>query len=120
MSRMLKPLLIVPAVAMAALALGACGKQGTLDRPAPLFGKARAEYEAQKAAAARANGRSKADESATSQTNGDYTYNDGSKDPALQPLRSAPPPGAGPTPFDTNPIGGVLPDPYSDPNRAPR
>jgi hypothetical protein len=111
---------IVPALALAAVALGACGKQGALDRPAPLFGKDRAEYEAQKAAAAKANGESKVNESATSQTNGDYTYGDGAKDPALAPLRSSPPPGATPSPFDNSAPGGVLPDPYADPNRAPR
>jgi len=36
------------AVSLVAFVAGACGKQGTLDRPAPLFGKARADYEAQK------------------------------------------------------------------------
>jgi hypothetical protein len=35
------------------LALGACAKVGTLDRPAPLFGeKAKAKYRAEQAAAA--------------------------------------------------------------------
>jgi hypothetical protein len=35
--------------------LAACGKQGVLERPAPLFGaKAKAQYEAEKAAEARA------------------------------------------------------------------
>jgi hypothetical protein len=38
-----------------ALALSACAKVGTLDRPAPLFGaRAKADYQAQKAAAAAA------------------------------------------------------------------
>jgi hypothetical protein len=120
MTRPLKLNLAIPA-AIALLALGACGKQGVLDRPAPLFGsKEQAQYNAEKAAASRANGESNAAQSATSQTNGDYTYSDGSKDPALQPMRSSPPPGAPPSPFDSNSIGGVLPDPYADPNRAPR
>jgi hypothetical protein len=121
MTRLLKSRLLIPAAALAALTLGACGKQGTLDRPGPLFGsKEQAQYEAEKTAANRANGESRSAQSATSQTNGDYTYKDGPKDPALQPLRSSPPPGAPPSPFDSNPIGGVLPDPYADPNRVPR
>jgi hypothetical protein len=112
--------LILPAVLLATLGLSACGKQGLLDRPAPLFGyNARAEYLREKAAAERANGESNTAQSATSQTNGDYTYGDGAKDPALQPQRSAPPPGRPPSPFDSK-GGGVLPDPYADPNRAPR
>ncbi len=112
----------------AALALGACGKQGDLDRPGPLFGggkkadaQADAQYAAEKAAAKRANGQSRENQSATSQTNGDYTQdNDGTKDPNLQVLRSSPPPGAPPSPFDSRPMGGVLPDPYADPNTVPR
>jgi hypothetical protein len=40
-------------ICAALLALGACAKVGTLDRPAPLFGaKAKAAYNAEKAAAA--------------------------------------------------------------------
>ena len=39
--------ILIAAGLIAALALAACGKQGELDRPAPLFGaKAKAEYEA--------------------------------------------------------------------------
>lgn len=39
----------------AALALAACGKQGDLERPAPLYGtEAKARYQAEKAAAAEA------------------------------------------------------------------
>ncbi|MBS0297478.1 MAG: hypothetical protein JSR45_14310 [Proteobacteria bacterium] len=39
---------LIAVVAVAALALGACGKRGTLERPPPMFGdKAKAEYEAQ-------------------------------------------------------------------------
>ncbi len=114
--------------AIALLALGACGKEGDLDRPGPLFqAKARADaqadakYAAEKAAARRANGESNTDQSATSQTNGDFSQDrDGSKDPNLQVLRSAPPPGAPPSPFDSRPTGGVLPDPYADPNTVPR
>jgi len=114
------PRLLIPAALVAAMALSACGKQGTLDRPAPLFGaQAKAEYLKEKRAADRAKGESNADESATSQTNGDNQYRDGAKDPALTPLRSDPIPGATPDPFGSR-TGGLLPDPYADPNRAPR
>ncbi|MGC1301599.1 MAG: hypothetical protein WA840_04420, partial [Caulobacteraceae bacterium] len=60
------------------------------------------------------------DGSATSQTNGDYSQaSDGAKDPALAPIRSAPPPGMPTGPFGVQ-SGGVIPDPMADPNRAPR
>ncbi|MDB5459299.1 MAG: hypothetical protein JWO72_1040 [Caulobacteraceae bacterium] len=118
------PRILIPAAVIAALSLSglaACGKQGNLERPAPLFGaKARAEYEAQRRAAARAGGDAAAD-SGTSQTNGDYSQDadGGSKDPALAPIRSNPIPGAPLDPFGSR-SGGVLPDPYADPTRAPR
>ena len=112
---------LIPAVLLAALALGACGKQGSLDRPAPLIGaKERAEYARERAAARRATGESKADQSATSQTNGDYSQAaDGAKDPALNPIRSDPSGTGPPNPFGGRPAG-VLPDPYANPNSAPR
>lgn len=116
------PRILIPAVLLAAISLSACGKQGLLERPAPLFGaRAQSDYQRAKRAADRAGGESQTSQSATSQTNGDYTQaNDGSKDPALQPLRNDPIPGANPNPFGTRPAGGVLPDPYADPNRTPR
>jgi predicted small lipoprotein YifL len=122
MTRLLKIALSAPILAAALVSLGACGKLGELDRPAPVFSsKQRATENAERAAANRANGESRADQSATSQTNGDYTQDrDGAKDPALRPLRSSPPPGAPPSPFDSRPMGGVLPDPYADPNGTPR
>lgn len=48
----MKPALIV-LMGLSALGLAACGKQGTLERPAPLFANAqeRAAYEARRAAA---------------------------------------------------------------------
>jgi hypothetical protein len=109
------------AVSLAAMSLGACGKQGSLDRPAPLIGeRAKAEYRAQRAAAARGAGEASPNSSATSQTNGDYSQpSDGSKDPALKPMRSDPIPGASPSPFSSS-TGGLLPDPFNDPNRVPR
>ena len=62
------PRIFIPALMITALGLAACGKQGELDRPAPLFGKARAEYLAQRRAAARATA---GQQSSSSQTNGD-------------------------------------------------
>jgi hypothetical protein len=102
-----------------ALDLAACGKQGSLDRPGPLFGSG-SQNRAMRQAAARANNESKSNSSANSQANGDYSQaSDGAKDPALLPFRSNPPPGA-PNPFGQPPSTGVLPDPYNDPNRVPR
>ena len=113
--------LLIASTALAALALAGCGKQGNLDRPAPLIGaRAKAQYRAERAAAARGAGEASTDSSATSQTNGDYSQDrDGAKDPALRPLRSDPIPGATTDPFGGR-TGGVLPDPYADPNRTPR
>ncbi len=124
MNRRAKTLFSLSALAAAAVCLGACGKLGDLDRPAP-FGsttsREQQQYNAEKAAANRANGESNVNQSATSQTNGDYTYNDGAKDPALQVMRTSPPAGAPPSPFDSKSGGGgVLPDPYADPNTVPR
>jgi hypothetical protein len=108
------------ALGLFALDLAACGKQGSLDRPGPLFGSEAAQNRAMRAAAARANNESKSTSSGTSQTNGDYSQaSDGAKDPALLPFRSNPPPGA-PYPAGLPPSGGVLPNPINDPNRVPR
>ena len=110
---------LVGVLSLAFLDLAACGKQGSLDRPGPLFPR-RSEARAERQAAARASGEANRNSSATSQTNGDYSQpSDGAKDPALQPYRSNPPPGA-PNQFGGGGGGGVLPDPYADPNRAPR
>jgi hypothetical protein len=111
---------VAGALGLLALDLAACGRQGSLDRPGPIF-SGRSQARAQREAAARANGESNRDASATSQTNGDYSQpSDGAKDPALLPYRSNPPPGA-PNQFGGNGGGGgVIPDPFSDPNRAPR
>jgi len=120
-SRLLIRVAVAGALGLFCLDLTACGKQGSLDRPGPLFGRPRSEHRVMRDAAARANGeQDKSQTSATSQTNGDYSQpGDGAKDPALIPQRTAPPPGA-----INNGLsgggGGVLPDPYADPNRSPR
>ena len=103
-----------------ALDLAACGKQGALDRPGPLFGSQSSQNRAMREAAARANNQANPSPGTTSQTNGDYSQpSDGAKDPALVPFRSNPPPGA-PYPQGVPPSGGVLPNPITDPNRVPR
>ena len=113
---------VIPAVLLAAVTLAACGKQGMLERPAPLFDRtARAEYFRAQRAANRAAAESNVNQSATAQTNGDYSQpaDGGSKDPALAPIRSTPIPGGPLDPFGSRQVG-VLPDPYADPTRSPR
>jgi hypothetical protein len=111
--------LLICAGLVGALGLAACGKQGSLDRPGPLFGGARSQARAEREAAARANDQVNHDSAATSQTNGDYSQpSDGAKDPALLPFRTNPPPGA-PNPRGTG-GNGLIPDPTADPNRVPR
>lgn len=97
-------------VGAAAFALCACGKVGTLDQPAPLYGqKAKARYEAQKeaAAAAKANKKDDQPEAITP----DRTY-DPNADPSSQ--RALPIPGTNPSP-NGPPPPGVLPDPFNNP-----
>lgn len=114
------PRLLVCASLVGVLGLAACGKQGTLDRPGPLFRGARSQARAERAAAARANDQPNHDTAATSQTNGDYSQpSDGAKDPALLPFRTSPPAGSITAP-GAGGGNGVLPDPFADPNRAPR
>ncbi|MEI9889332.1 MAG: hypothetical protein WDN45_00625 [Caulobacteraceae bacterium] len=109
---------LTAALALSSLGLSACGKQGALERPAPLLGPG--SKRAQREAAARGAAEANQNSSATSQTNGDYSQpSDGAKDPALTPMRSSPPAGVSNDPFGGR-SGGVLPDPYADPNRAPR
>jgi hypothetical protein len=110
---------VLGALGLFCVGLAACGKQGSLDRPGPLFGKPRSEHRAMRDAAARADGEEdKSQTSATSTTNGDYAR--GGRDPALTPPRTAPPPGAINNGLSGGTSSGVLPDPYADPNRAPR
>lgn len=101
--------LVLFAVA-ASLTLGACGKVGSLDQPAPLFGeKAKAQYQARKAAAAAAAQSRKDDDQI--QTLPDRRY-DPNADPG--PSRALPIPGAHATP-NGPPPEGVLPDPFNHP-----
>ncbi|HEY5107662.1 MAG TPA: hypothetical protein VII73_12970 [Caulobacteraceae bacterium] len=98
-------------IGAAALALGACGKVGALDRPAPLYGeKAKAQYQAEQAeriAKARADRRDGEPEALPPAQAGDPYAN-----PA--PPRSLPIPGSNPTP-NSSALPGVLPDPYANP-----
>lgn len=92
--------------------LAACGKVGPLEQPAPLYGsKAKADYEAKKAAAA-----------AAKTSNGDENPEPlapdtpGPNNPGAVPnnLRADPAPGMPQLPNAPGPPG-VLPDPYNRP-----
>ncbi len=98
---MTRPILFI---ALAALALSGCGKVGTLDQPAPLWGqKEKAKYEARRAAAAQAK---VAKDDATPPE----TLPDGrSYDPKLDP---GPMPNLG-MPGQSSPEPGVLPNPVN-------
>jgi hypothetical protein len=63
---MTKPPLILISLLGVMLGLSACGKQGDLDQPAPLFGaKEQAQYEARKQAEAQAAEKAKSDKVVT-------------------------------------------------------
>jgi predicted small lipoprotein YifL len=92
------------ALLAAALALAGCGKTGSLEQPAPLFGaKAKADYDAKRAADAAARAR----DAETRRKQQDNTL----LDPAAQPPTQAP--YAPPLPGRTDPLGG----PSNAPNR---
>jgi hypothetical protein len=104
---MIRPLGMLLLAAVTAFALSGCGKEGELERGAPLFGAKRAQYEAdQRAAAAKA----RENENAT----GPGAQAPGQAAPAVEPPRSAPMPGAKSDPNPSAPQG-VLPDPYARP-----
>jgi hypothetical protein len=106
---MIRPTLVVFGVAL--LALGACGKVGALDQPAPLYGeKAKAQYEARKEAEAAAKAKARKDDEPDTIAP-DKTY-DPNADPS--PERNLPIPGQN---FKPNgpPPPGVLPDPFNNP-----
>jgi len=96
-------------VLAAAAGLSACGKQGVLEQPPPLFGsRARAEYEANKkaeaAAAERRNAQNNAPGSAEKETDDGPPTKRSVQDPAqrLTPASRAPIQGA------PNPFGGPV------------
>jgi hypothetical protein len=96
--------------AASAALLCACGRVGTLEQPAPLYGaKAKADYEAKKAAAAKAN----QDEGEPEPLAPDTPPVDAPK-PHPPTLREQPAPGMHPEPNAPGP-GGVFPDPYAQP-----
>jgi hypothetical protein len=103
----------LPAIALTALAalvLGSCGKQGELERPAPLWGaKAKAEYEAQRRKAGEQ--REDAQRDGTSPIPQPLPGDAGQ---TSVPARTAPMPGAPPDPNASAPAG-VLPHPYPRP-----
>lgn len=73
------------AALLASLLLGACGKLGDLEQPAPLFGeKAKADYAAQHHAADAARARAAAAKAAPAEQNAD------TPDPNALPLHQAP------------------------------
>jgi hypothetical protein len=95
--------------ALALTLLIGCATVGVLDQPAPLYGsKAKAQYEAEKAAAAKAN--------TPQEDNGQPEPLPNPNDPATDtaPIHAQPPPGQPPSPFGPGP-SGVLPDPMSHP-----
>ena len=107
------------ATLIGALALGACGKEGSLDRPAPLFGaKAKADYAAEKQREARQALANRRGAAAGDPAPPPPDYGQG--DPALDPPRASPTPGAAPSPFENPNSGGLLQDPAANPNALPR
>jgi predicted small lipoprotein YifL len=97
----MKPLIRTAALAAliaGSVSLAGCGKQGVLERPAPLFGReAKAQYEAEKAAEAKASAAAAARRDGKPVDNSDNVRTTSEvRDPAqvLTPARSAPVVGA--------------------------
>jgi hypothetical protein len=108
---MIRPSLVLAA----ALILAACGKVGTLEQPAPLYGaKAKADFQAKKAAEAAAKAAEK-DQNEEPEVLPDKPY-DPYADPG--PQRRLPIEGTNPAP-NGPPPPGVLPDPFNDPGPRP-
>ncbi|HZK98668.1 MAG TPA: hypothetical protein VFC47_02105 [Caulobacteraceae bacterium] len=104
---------VIPITLLAAtVALSACGRVGTLDQPAPLYGaKAKAKYQMDKEAAAAAK--------ATKEDNGvpeplPRDPRDSDPDLDLSPARTQPIEGQRPN-LSGAPAPGVLPDPFNHP-----
>jgi len=92
---------------LAAGALAGCGKQGSLERPAPLFGsRARAEYEAQRSQAAQ-------DEAQRAEQRGAVQPPPGERPPSARELRDPnqrlEPASTDPLPGAPNPFGRAVP-----------
>jgi hypothetical protein len=97
----------------AVLAVGACGKVGALDQPAPLYGaKAKADYEARKQADAD-KAQAKKDQNQIERLPTEKPY-DPNADPS--PSRLVPVTGEPPAPNAPS-APGVLPDPINQPPR---
>ncbi len=100
-------------LAAATALLAGCGRVGALDQPAPLYGeKAKAEYQAHKAAVAAA-ARAQKDDGEPEPLAPD-TPGLNAADSAPATLREQPAPGSHPAPNGPAPRG-VLPDPYNHP-----
>jgi hypothetical protein len=93
LSKIGRPLIVALALA-APLGLGACGKLGDLEQPAPLFGEAaKAKYEAEKrAAAVNGNDANRPSAPGTNRENIDPASSGGTS-------RQPPIPGTNPDPF---------------------
>jgi hypothetical protein len=97
----------------AALMLGACGKVGALDQPAPLYGaKAKADYQARTQAAAD-KAQAKKDEDQIERLPPEKPY-DPNADPS--PSRLVPVTGEPPAPNAPS-FPDILPDPINQPPR---
>jgi hypothetical protein len=95
------------------LSLSACGRVGTLDQPAPLWGaRAKADYQARKAADA-AKARADKDDGAPDPLDPSTPGLD-PHGPGTDTLRQQPGTGMRPLPGAAAPAG-VLPDPYTRP-----
>ena len=107
------------AALIGALMLGACGKVGSLDRPAPLFGrKDKAEYAAEKKREQIQARMNRAGDKGGDPAPPPPDYGQG--DPALDPTRAAPVPGAAANPFSNSNSGDLMQDPVANPNALPR
>jgi len=109
---MTRTLVAIAAITLAGASLCACGKQGDLERPAPLWGaKARAEYEAQK--------REQADRK-TNEAQGNQIETLPDEGPGSDPYANPAPPraqpiqGTPPSP-DAPAQPGAMDDPYTRP-----
>lgn len=107
---MMRPLILSLAAASLVLAVGACGRQGDLDRPGPMWSaKTKAEYEAQKRAQADAASNAAAANQPI-----------GPQNPAVVPYTTTAPASVAPIPGErTYPSGtpqeGAMPNPATTP-----